>query len=388
MTENIVSALKNRELNIGFNQENFVNINYFNESMIKRMRIEHKISHELEAGDTHIQCGSWNSNGFLLGFGKYEKGVQICKPFLNFEMSVIPVQDNHYLTYTIFMQQHENFLAVCSRNRNSFIWSSLDGLEVDDYVKIWDVEAKSVVRSYSFKGLVKKVATSKALPNHVWFNVDQKTQKIAEADIRSPSYKSMQLNEFEGNTTFLHSRHFTVNPVDEVTIVVSDNSKILFYDRRMMTSSNINHPTKTVDTTSLNGERSYIVQLKYNPSGSKLFITKSYRFTTYNYVAPLVDMSIKNIQKFKFCEQKLLETVIGNPSFLGENHVLFDTFSRNKVSIVYNLEHMRYVGKISLLGQTNYFSKIYSMPHPFCCLIASANQDMINFITPSSSYYN
>ena len=122
MTENIVSALKNRELNIRFNPENFVNINYFNDSMMNRMRIEHTISHELEGWDSHVQCGSWNSNGFLLAFGKYKKGVQIFKPFQNVEVSVIPVQDNHYLTDTLFMQQHENLLAVCSRNESSFTW--------------------------------------------------------------------------------------------------------------------------------------------------------------------------------------------------------------------------------------------------------------------------
>ena len=72
------------------------------------------------------------------------------------------------------------------------------------------------------------------------------------------------------------------------------------------------------------------------------------------------------------------------PSFLGEKYVLFDAYFR-KYSVVFNHKDMRYIGKINFLGQINYFSDISSMPHPFYCLIASTNQEKINFITPTSS---
>ena len=67
------------------------------------------------------------------------------------------------------------------------------------------------------------------------------------------------------------------------------------------------------------------------------------------------------------------------PSFLGEKYVLFDAYFR-KYSVFFNHEDMPCIGKINFFGQTN-----YSMTHPFCCLIASTNQETKNFITPTSS---
>ena len=384
MSENIVSSLKNREINIRFDPENFFNINYFNHSMINKMRVEHKINHQLVSWDDNILCGSWNSSGYLLGCGKALKGVQIFKPFQNFKVDTIEVQNNHYLTDALFMPKHENLLAVASRSKSSFMWSSLNGLEKDEYVKVWDVEAKAVTRSYTVRGLVKKVATSEALPNLIWFNIDQSTHKMAEADTRTSQYKSMWLNEVKNQAGFSHSRSFAVNPFDEVTIAVSEKNQLMFYDRRMMTSSVVNYPTGTVDTSSLEGDSSYIAHLKYHRSGEKLLLTKSSRFNISQYVVPSLDPSVENIQQFKFRDQIIVGTVTKNPSFLGEHHVLFDTFFRN-YSVVFNLDNMSYVGKTKLFGQTNFLSNISSLPHPFYCLIASINHDTINFITPTSS---
>jgi len=385
MSENILSSLKYRELNMKFNPVNFVTVNYFNESMINRMHIEFKISHELETFDNHIQCSSWNSNGLLLCCGKSELGVQILKPFQNFQITTIPIERNHFLSETHFMSKQKNLLVVSTRNNQSFLFNSFNGLVTDNYVRIWDVEKDAFTKSYSFNGLVKKVATSTALPNQVWFNVDQRMQKIAEADIRTPSHNTMQLNSVQRTRTgFLDSRTFDVNPVDEITIAVGDKCQLLFYDRRMMSSSSINHPTKTIDTSSLNGDSSYVVQLKYNPSGNKLIITNSCGYNTNQYAAPSVDTSVENMRKFKFQDQTVRGAVTKNPSFLGEKYVLFDVFFKN-YSAVFNLEDMRYIGKIDLFGQTNFFSNICSMPHPYYCLIASTNKSVINFVTPTSS---
>jgi len=383
MSENITKSITNRQLNIGLHPENFVNVNYFNESMINRMRIEHKIAHGLESSNEYIQCASWNSNGHLFASGKYEKGVQIFKPFQNTNATFLPVQRDHYLTNALFLQKYENLIAVCSRNHGYFTWGTANGLEADEYVKIWDLETNSAIRSYNFKGFVKQVASCKALPNCVWFNVDHKAQVIAEADIRCPSYNSILLNDAESNTSLFQLRTFDVNPVDGVTIVVGDKNKILFHDRRMISTSKVNHPTKTVDISSFKGDSSYIVKLTYNPSGNKLFISSSYSTNNFQYVAPASDSKVENIREFTFQDQFLDVILTKYPSFLGEKYVIFDAYFRN-YSVVFNHEDMRYIGKINFLGQSNYFSDISSMPHPFYCLIASTKQDAINFITPTS----
>ena len=382
MVENITKSLKGRQLNIGFNPENFVSVNYFNESMMTRMRIEHRVSHGLESWDQHVQCTSWNSSGLLFACGKCDRGVQMFEPFRNAEASSIPVPEGHYLTDALFLHRHDNLIAVCSRSNRSFFWDSPNGLGAGSRVGIWDVRTKTEVRSHGFRGFVKQVAASKALPNHIWFNIDRKTKRIAEADIRSPSYRRVELNDAENNTYLFQSESFDVNPVDEVTIVVSDGNKINFYDRRTMSSSRVNHPYKTVDTSSLSSGRSYILKLKYDPSGKKLFVTSSRSFKIFQHVAPAKNPDVESLREFRFRDQTMVATVTKYPSFLGEKHVLFDTYFRN-YSVVFNHENMRYVGKINQSGQSDYFSDVSSLPHPLYCLIASTNQGTINFITPT-----
>ena len=200
---------------------------------------------------------------------------------------------------------------------------------MEHYVKIWDVVVKFVVRSYSFIGLVKKVEMSRALPNHVRFHVDQNMYKSAEANTRSPSYKYVQLNEVEEENKLLHSRSFAANYVDEVAIAVGDKSKILFYDRRMICYSKVNHSTKTVDTTSFNSDNFYIVQLKYNPSRNRFFITNSCSFRVTQYVVPARDTNVESMLEFVFRDQMVVGTVTKYSSFIRENNVLFDTYFRN-----------------------------------------------------------
>lgn len=381
MSENILNNFKKRETNFKFNPENFVSANYFNDSMIDRMAVEHEIKHKNESWDP-IMCGSWNSDGSLLGCGKPRTGVQIFKPFQNFAVTTIPVRRDCFLTDCLFMPKNKNWLTVSSRNHSHVSSSTLNEVEMDQYVKVWDVVKNKILRTYGFRGLVKKLATSSALPNSVWFNVDQRTQNIAEADIRSPSCKTMQLNVVERNTSFLHSRVFDVSPVNEVTIVVGDKDQILFYDRRMVSSASVTHPTKTLDVGSLNGNNSYIVQLKYNPSGNKLLLTNSHRFNIYQYVAAAVRTKLENIFRLVFKDQTIMNTCKTNPTFLGDNHVLFDMFFQN-YSVVFNLENLRYVGDLNLFDENNFFSNM-CMPNPFYCLIASLSQNNIKLITPTN----
>ena len=381
MSTNIVRSLNNRELNIRHNPKKFLSANYFNESMVNRMTAEYQLCHEIDAWD-QIICGSWNSTGNLLGCGKPRKGVQVFKPFRNFEETVVPVQNNCYLTDALFMPKHENLLIVSSRNHSNYISSSFNGLEMDECVKVWNIETKTVYRKYCFRGLVEKLTTSEALPNHIWFNIDQTTLKIAEADLRAPSYNTLQLNVLQKHPDFLYSRNFDVNPVDEVTIAVGDHNQLVFYDRRMMSTLFVNHPTKTVDTSSLNGYNSYISQLTYSPNGEKLLLTKISSFNIFQYIAPAIGTSVENMRRLTLKSQMVMNTFKKSPKFLGQNYVLFDLFFKN-CSIVFNLEDTRYVGKINISIHNSHFSNI-SIPHPYYCLIASTNESMINFITPTS----
>ena len=350
------------------------------------MRVECKLPHATQNWDSPIDFGSWNCTGSLLGCGKIRKGVQIFRPFQDSIAAYIPVQQDHHVTDALFMPKDANLMVVSSRSRRSFLWSSLNDPEMDDYVKVWDVEAEKVTKKYKFKGVVKKLAASTSLPNQFWFNVDRKAQKIAEVDTRSPSFKFIKLKQLHRkHVNFVNWRSFDVNPVDERTIAVGDLDKLLFYDRRTMSSSKILEPTKTVDVSSLNSFASFIVNVKYDPSGNKLIVTNSLSFNIQQYVAPSAGTSVENIRPLLLGNQT--GTFTKNPKFLGEKHVLFDTEFGN-CSVVFNLEDARYVGSIKMIGKNNFFTTNRNIPHPFYCLIASTNRDEISFITLSSSDVN
>ena len=250
MSESIVNYLKNRQLSVRFNPKNFININYFNESMIDRMEIEHTFLHATENWNFSVEFGSWNSTGALFGCGKPKKGVQVFKPFGNFQTTEIPVQYNHCMSDALFMPKSENLMTVASRSRRSFLWRPLNAPEVGNHVEVWDVVAEKVTRKYRFRGVVKKLATSPSQPNNFWFLMNLETQRIAEADIRSPSLKLFKLDVSKRHANYSNWPSFDVNPVDEVTVVVGDVNKLLFYDRRMISSTS--GSAKEIDISSLN----------------------------------------------------------------------------------------------------------------------------------------
>ena len=385
MSQNIVKSLEQRQINNQFNPEKFFKANYFNESMLKRFKVENKIKIECGSSDDLVSCGSWNCDGILLGCGKVGKGIEIYTPFRNNKkVTTVPINQDHYLEDVVFMPKTKHLMAVTSRNKNNLVfWNTPPDLPIDNYVKIWDVEKNAATRMYSYKETVTKLVTSIALPNHIWFNTDNKVETIAEADIRSPKYKVIKLGLLQYDS-LVYRRCFDVHPVDEVTIAVGDRNKLLFYDRRTVTSQNVAEPVESFDFSSLIKNNSYIIQVKYNPCGTKMILTNS--LTQNHYVFPLSDPNVDNMKMF--CKNwTTFSTVTKNPNFLGDKHVIFDTFFRN-YSVVFDLEKARFVGRIKLSHQSNFLSNIFSMPHPIYCLIAAANQDLINFITPSSLTYD
>ena len=236
--------------------------------MINRMGTEHTFLHATDNWNCSVEFGSWNCTGTLLGCGKRQKGVQVFKPFGNFQTTEIPVQCFHCTSDALFMPKHENLMTVASRSRRTTMWSPLNAPEVGDHVKVWDVDAEKVYRKYRFRGIVKKLAASPCQPDNFWFIMDPDAQKIAEADIRSTSLKLFKLG-IPPNGNRSSWRSFDVNPVDGVTIAVGDANKLLFYYRRMITSGSATE----VDVSSLNDSISNIVNVKYNPRGNKLIVT-------------------------------------------------------------------------------------------------------------------
>ena len=193
MTQSIVRSLEQRQINTRLNPENFVKVNYFNESMLKRFKVESKIKLEFNTSDDLVHSGSWNCDGTLLGCGKVGRGVEIYKPFkTDKKLTTIPLSQNHYLTNVSFMPKNNNLMTVTSRNKNNFFfWNTSPNLLIDSYIKVWDINKNIITRTYGFKGPFTKTVTSTALPNHIWFNTDNRMQAIAEADIRSPMYTKL-----------------------------------------------------------------------------------------------------------------------------------------------------------------------------------------------------
>ena len=68
-------------------------------------------------------------------------------------------------------------------------------------------------------------------------------------------------------------------------------------------------------------------------------------------------------------DQAVMNACRTNPSFLGDEHVLFDILFRN-YSVVYDIESLRYVGKITLFEENYSFSNLWQ-PNPLYGLVAS-----------------
>ena len=382
MTQSIVRSLEKRQINNRLSPENFVKVNYFNESMLKRFKVEHKIELEFKTSDDLVHNGSWNCDGTLLGCGKVGRGVEIYKPFkTDKKLTTIPVCQNHYLTDVLFMPNNNNLMTVSSRNKsNFFFWNTSPNIVIDSYIKVWDISKNIITRTYGFKGPFTKTATSTALPNQIWFNTDNRTQAIAEADIRSPLYKTIRLGPVQCDS-LVYRRCFDVHPVDGVTIAVGDRNKLLFYDRRTMTSQRVARPSQSFDFSTLIKENSYIIQVKYDPCGRSIILTNS--LTQDHYVLSLSNPSLDEMKLFSHKDSSAFSSRTRNLSFLGDKHVLFDKNFRN-YAVVFDLETAKFVGKIEVSHQSNIFSNTYSMPHPTYCMIAATNHKVINFVSPTS----
>ena len=229
MSTNIARNLKKRSLNSSFSPETFVTANCFNETMINRMKVEHKIPISHTLNNDLANCGSWNSSGMLLSCGLSSQEVNIYQPFQQPLLTTIPNDESCCLADALFMTKHENLLATATKNRTTLNYTS--GLSNGESVKIWDIETNKVTRKYEFKGHVSKLCTSKALPHHVWYDVDPVTRNIAEADTRTPKFYLLQLTTGEERDRLFYHRCFEVNPVDEVTVVVGDKNTLFFHDR-------------------------------------------------------------------------------------------------------------------------------------------------------------
>jgi len=383
MKQNIAIRLKRRELNNRFNPDTFVRTNYFNESMIKRMRVEQEITFGSESFDDFISSGSWNYGGNLLGCGKAYNGANIYAPFRKDQLATtIPIRHNHYLSDLVFMHKNNNLVSVAFRNHNNGVnWTMKTGLTMDSFVQVFDVETNIPITTYIFRGLVKNLKKSTVFPNYIWFNIDQTTHTIAEADIRSNEYKCIKFGIVRGCESLLEKRSFDVHPYDEKTIVVGNKGKLLFYDRRKITSSSVAQPVESIDFSSLIDSGSIIDNLKYTPNGNKIVLTNSHGFTNDQYVMSASNASVSNVCKLKFIDPLAIVTT-KTPKFLGEKYALFDVYYKN-FAVIFDLEQAQFVGKIELTGNTNSSSAICSIPHPYYCLIASANQGSVSFITPT-----
>ena len=268
---------------------------------------------------------------------------------------------------------------------NIFFFQNNPDLARDDYVKIWDVQKNVAFRCYNFTGVVAKLVTCSTLPNHLWFNTDNNVQTVAEVDMRAPGYKTIRFGPV--NTDEGHRRCFDVNPFDEVTIAYGDGNKLLFYDRRTLTSQSDAQPARSVDVSALNGANSHVSQVAYSPKNDKIVLINSNRFTSHPYVLPSSRPEVRDARKLILPGSAATGSVMRNPSFFGSRYAIFDTFFRN-YSAVFDVERARLVGRITLDHQSNIFSNVVSMPHPRYCLIAMTNQDLINFVSPTGPNRN
>lgn len=385
MKQNITSRLKRRELNNRFDPNVFVRTNYFNESMIKRMIVEQEISLGSESYDDHITSGSWNYGGNLLGCGKAYNGVNIYAPFKKDQLlTTIKARQNHYLSDVVFMHRHNNLISMAFRNHNDGVnWTMSTGLNMESYVKVFDVETNIATTTYAFRGLVKNLKKSSAFPNNIWFNIDQTNHTIAEADIRSNKYRLIKFGVVDELENLLHKRTFDIHPFDEKTIAVGYKQRLSFYDRRKITSSSVAQPVESIDFSSLSDDGSVIDYIKYNPCGNKIVLTNTRGLSSEHYVVSASNAKIINVCKLEDIESLAIATM-KTPKFLGEKYALFDVYYKN-FAVVFDLERGLYVGKIQLNENENSFYDICSFPHPDYCLIAAANQGSVSFITPTCS---
>ena len=220
---------------------------------------------------------------------------------------------------------------------------------------------------YKLNHLLREKVTCPALPNNVWFNLG--LANIVEADVRTQSYTSLKLNDLE-NKELMFNNCFDVCPVGGDAIAVGGSNKVRFYDRRMLTPT----PYKVIDLRPLSDMDLVVTKLKYHPSGRKILIAVSTGFQ--DFMSDMSETGVENMRSFEF--RDVPGTVLRNPNFLGSEgrYVMFDTFSKDFV-VVFDSRDFRCLGKF----QAQPGSDTESCPQ----VIAIAQQDVVHFVTPTSS---
>ena len=146
MPRNILRSLQGREIGDSPNCEKFRASNYFNDGMLRRLRVEKSVSIVKDTSCNVLTSSSWNCDGSLLSYGQYNKGILIFKPFQPCQQK-IPISQGHFLVDSIFLAGRHRLLATASRSYSDAVWEETAGLCFNETLKVWDVEKSEVVRS-------------------------------------------------------------------------------------------------------------------------------------------------------------------------------------------------------------------------------------------------
>ena len=181
--------------------------------------------------------------------------------------------------------------------------------------------------NHKFSCLLQEVVTCPALPNKVWFNLD--LANIVEADVRTPSYSSLKLNDF-ASRELQFKNCSDVRPVDGDAIAVGGSNKVRYYDRSVLTPT----PSKVIDLRPLKDMDLVVAKLKYHPSGRKILTAVSIGFQ--HFMSDTSDAGVEDMRSFEF--RDFPGTVLRNPNFLGSegSYVMLDTFSQDFVVVFYS----------------------------------------------------
>lgn len=392
-SKNIVKHIQRRESAERasmIERESFISSNYFNSNMLSRMKITRSIELDFNTVDDMINCITWSPNGQAIACSRIGKGAQVFSPFNeNYKRGgELKNSDNHIVVDCKFVPYNSNVLAVATQRREIYNWGVQTNSICDDYVKLYDVEAKTQasIKRYKFTGACRHVLTTPALPNNIWFNIDLEGRTFAEADTREKdAFRFFRIKMKREDETLNFERSMDISTA-ETTFVVSSKNEVSLFDRRMISEMKC-LPFKTINIVNAklpqNSRNQLVVnQVKFHPSGRQILTicTGLFHFT-HNYLS-LYDCS-SSVQSLNFREsdRNLPRLLLRNPSFLGPSgdHVLLDVFFQN-FSVVVDCSTREYIGEIEFLGHN---SSCYTQAHPHYCIIAASNQSQINLFSPT-----
>ena len=371
-------------------RENFISSNYFNSTMLSRMKVDRSIQLHFDTVDDLVNCITWSPNGQAIACGRIGKGAQVFNPFNeNYTQgSELKNSDNHILVDCIFVPYNSNLLAVATQRKEIYNWGVQTNSICDEYVKLYDIEAKSrvAIRSYKFTGACRHILTTPALPNCIWFNIDMEGHTVAEADTREKdNFRFFRIKMKRDDETLNFERSMDISST-ETMFVIGSKSEVSLFDRRMISQMKC-QPFKTLKLVNnglspVSRAQQIVTQVKFHPYGKKILVTHTRQFHfTHHFVSIHDDNSSIESLEFPKSNSRLPRLMLRNPSFLGPagSHVLLDVFFQN-YSIVFDCKTYKYIGKIKFPDQN---SSIYTQAHPHYCVIAASNQNQIKFFTPS-----